>query len=104
MALSLPYQQTADRQFNQYQQALKAALAPFTSTPMSSPSLLTSITLKAGSNNVIPHGLNRPLVGWQIVRIRSQATVWDSQDSNTDKAQTLILNTSANVVVDLVVF
>lgn len=103
MAITIPFQQTTDRQLNQFQQALRSALQPITSLPTSQSSILTSISLAAGATTV-NHGLNRTLSGWYPVRVRAQATIWDSQDSNSTPDQTLILNSSAAVVVDLVVF
>ena len=52
----------------------------------------------------IQHGLDRPVVGWMVVRQRSSATVWDEQDENPSPAKTLRLNASSTVVVDLWVF
>lgn len=63
---------------------------------------MSNVSLKAGSNNV-PIGLQQALVGWFIVRLRGNATVWDSNDGNTNN-QILILNSTAAVVVDICVF
>lgn len=103
MAITIPFQQTDDRQLNQFQQALRSALQPITSLPTSQSSILTSVALTAGSNT-INHGLNRTLSGWYPVRVRAQSTLWDSQDTNTNPTQTLVLNSSAAVVVDIIVF
>lgn len=103
MAITIPFQQTDDRQLNQFQQALRSALQPITSLPNSQSSILTSVSLGAGATT-INHGLNRTLSGWYPIRIRSQATIWDSQDANQNPSQTLVLNSSAAVVVDLIVF
>lgn len=102
--IKLPYQQTDNRQLNQFQQSLQKQLQPIINTPQAKTIILNSITLKSGSINNINHTLNRPLVGWYLVRLRGQAIVWDSQDSNTTPDQTLALNTSANVVADIAVF
>lgn len=103
MAIKLPYQQTDDRQFNQFQQALSSALQPITSLPTATSSLLTSISLVAGVNT-INHKLNRKLLGWYPVRVRAESTLWDEQDTNPNPTQTLILNCTNDVVIDLIVF
>lgn len=103
MAIRIPYQQTTDRQLNQFQTALAGALRPITSLPTSQSSILTQVTITSGTNT-ISHGLGRILSGWYPVRVRSQATLWDSQDGNTTPSLTLILNSTANTVIDLVVF
>lgn len=104
MSVTIPYQQTADRQLNQFQQALRSALQPITSLPTSSSTILTNIALVTGQVNTINTGLGYPLSGWYIIRQRAQAVIWDSQDSNTNPNNTLILNTSANVTVDIIIF
>jgi hypothetical protein len=109
MAIKLPILQGTDPVFNRYQTQLQGTLAPVTNNPaavaqqvMVNGSL--NVTLTAGAPNTIPVGLSAPLQGWIITRIKSQATIWDSQDTNSTPSQTLILNTSANTVVQLMVF
>jgi hypothetical protein len=65
--------------------------------------LLTSVSLVTGDNTV-SHKLGRKLVGWFIVRQRSAGTVYDKQDSNSLSESNLILNSSANMTVDIYVF
>lgn len=103
MAIKLPIQQTEDRQLNTLQQQWSAALTPFLSLPLSTPSILTNVTLSAGLNTV-SHGLGRTLIGWYPVRVRSNSALWDSQDTNSNPSKTLLLNATSAVVVDLVVF
>lgn len=104
MAITIPFQQTDDRQLNQFQQALRSALQPITSLPSSQSTILTKVTLTTGNPNTINTGLGYPLSGWYIIRQRAEASIWDTQDTNTNPSQTLLLNTSANVTVDIVVF
>ena len=85
------------------QQNLVRVLNPVFNTPTLGGNLLTSQTLKAGATT-INHGLGRNLNGWQIVRQRSQANIWDSQDANQTPNLTLALNSSASVVVDIYCF
>lgn len=65
--------------------------------------ILTQIQLQTGSNT-FPHTLGRTLTGWQIIRMRSHATVWDNQDNNTMPTVNLVLVSDAPVIVDLLVF
>lgn len=81
----------------------KSILDPALASPTSIPTILKEITLKTGSNT-INHRLDAKLQGWQIVRQRAAASIYDNQDSNQTPELTLTLISSANVVVDLVVF
>lgn len=79
------------------------ALDPIIANPMTNPSILKNVSLVAGTN-VIDHKLGRRLQGWNSVRVRSAASIFDQQDSNQTPQLTLILVSSADVVVDLMVF
>jgi hypothetical protein len=87
----------------QLQTKWAAVLEPLLSTPMLSGSILKRVSLSTGSNTV-NHGLARELQGWFIVRQRASATIYDTQDSNALNDRTLVLVSSANVVVDIFVF
>lgn len=76
---------------------------PVLALPTNKGLLLQSVSLTTG-DNVIDHKLGRKLQGWQIVRQRASAALYDKQDANQMPALTLVLNTSANVTVDLFVF
>lgn len=103
MAIDIPNTQTTDRQINLLQQNIKNALSPITSNPTTQGTLLTSQSLKTGSNTINTN-LNRTLQGWIVVRKRSSADIYDNQDNNSNSKQTLILISSADVSVDLYVF
>lgn len=94
---------TTDNDLNTVQLNLVRTLNPIFNTPTLGGNLLTNQTLAAGANT-INHGLGRNLNGWQIVRQRASASIWDSQDTNKMQNLTLILNSSAPVTVDLYVF
>lgn len=66
--------------------------------------ILTNVELVTGQVNIINHRLGRKLAGWKVVRQRSEAAIWDSQDDNTANNLTLWLRTDQNVTVDLEVF
>ena len=94
---------TNDRIIGQIQDNIANVLEPITNIPLNYGVRLTNVILTSGSNTV-NHGLNRTLLGWFVTRQRSSATIYDTQDSNTNPTKTLILVASANVTVDLFVF
>lgn len=79
-------------------------LDPLLASPIATPTILKSVSLITGQANTINHLLGKVLTGWIIIRSRAQATVWDTQDTNQLPDKTLVLRTSANVTVDLMVF
>lgn len=91
--LSLPLMQT------QWSQAID----PVISNPTNNTSILKNISLVTGAN-VVNHRLGHPLQGWQVIRQRAAASIYDTQDSNQTPQLTLNLVSSAPVVVDLEVF
>jgi hypothetical protein len=80
-----------------------AILDPVLGNPSLQCRILSNVSLVAGSNT-INHGLGKNLQGWRIVRQRSAASVYDNQDNNSKPDLTLILVSSAAVVVNLEVF
>lgn len=80
-----------------------AALNPVINNPPNKCNVLSSVTLQTG-NNVINHLLGRKLQGWKLVRQRAAASVYDNQDNNQSQDLTLVLISSAPVVVDIEVF
>jgi hypothetical protein len=99
----IPFVQTTDRNINQLQTNIISALQPLLLGGILDGTVLTNVSLVSGSN-AVPHGLNRKLQGWIIVRQRAAATVYDTQDNNPNPTSTLLLTSSAGVVVDLYVF
>ena len=87
------------RVVNQLQQQLETIFASTSTAPVP----IRGIALVAGRANMVPTGLTSRLVGWTLIRVRSEAIVWDSQDSNTNAAY-LALWCSADVTVDIEVF
>jgi len=95
----LPQKQTMD----QLQTKWSAIINPVITNPANNSSILKNITLTTGTN-VINHKLGQPLQGWNPVRIRAAATFYDLQDTNQTPDLTLVLVSSANVIIDLEVF
>jgi hypothetical protein len=80
-----------------------SALNPIIQNPANNSIILKNVVLTAGSNT-INHKLGRPLQGWKPTRLRSAATLYDTQDANQTPQLTLVLVASAPVTVDLEVF
>ena len=89
--------------FTQMQTAWSTMINPVINRPQNKSTILSMVSLVSG-DNIIPHTLNRALVGWKIVRQRSAATFFDKQDDNDRPTVNLVLNASADCVVDLEVF
>ncbi len=66
--------------------------------------VLKNVALTSGAANDVSHKLSQTLTGWLVIRNRANAVVWDNQDTNVNAKRTLILQTSADTVVDLLVF
>lgn len=66
--------------------------------------LLEDVSVPTGSDVVIPHKLNRKLVGYIVVRNSAEATIWDKQSDNTLPGKTLILKSSADTTISMWVF
>lgn len=92
------------RVINNLQDNITTVISPMAVKSHNDSTVLTSISLLVGQNNIINHTLGRQLAGWKIVRKRAQADIWDNQDSNTSPNLTLWLSTSADVTIDIEVF
>jgi hypothetical protein len=101
--MALPIYKSEDQELMLMQTAWASKLNPVVNQPQSSGVLLKQVSLAVG-DNTIDHRLGRNLQGWQIVRIRAAATIYDKQDTNQLQSLTLVLNSSAPVVVDIFVF
>jgi hypothetical protein len=65
--------------------------------------IVTDVAITSGTAKTVDHALERP-PNWIVIKKNANATVWDSQDTNANPKRTLILNSSANVTVDLWIF
>lgn len=99
--MQLPYIQSAVDALNQMQTKWRSILNPLLALPQ--PIILKNVALINGTT-VINHQLGRTLQGWNPVRVRASATIYDTQDSNQTPQVTLVLVSNAAVVVDLEVF
>lgn len=99
----LPIFKTPDRILSQLQTQWAKLINPVVNNPTSNSLILSNVLLVSG-DNVIDHKLGRELIGWEVVRIRSAASLYDTQDTNQYPELTLALHASAPVSVDLLVF
>ena len=101
--MNLPIQLSGNKDLIMMQNRWASILNPVLSNPSIDSSILKNVSLNTGANN-INHLLGRKLQGWKIVRQRAAANIYDMQDDNQMPDLTLILVSSAPVVVDLEVF
>lgn len=99
----LPIFRTDDKDLVMLQTNWTRTLNPVIANPLNQGSILKDVSLKTGSN-VINHLLGQKLQGWSLVRQRAAASIYDNQDSNQSPQLTLVLVSSADVSVDLMVF
>lgn len=66
--------------------------------------LIASYNLITGVANMVPHGLQRTLLGYIVVRQSVDCRIWDDELTNTMGETFVNLRTSANVTVSLWVF
>lgn len=95
---------TSDRIISQLQDNIGATLQPIIANTALDSQILTGIVLTAGVTNQVPHMLGRKLQGWNLVRLRGNSTVYDSQDTNTAPDKFLSLHCTNTVTVDISVF
>lgn len=100
---NLPQFQNDDKDFQLMQNSWGAILSPLLRSLPNNSSILSNVSLLAGDNTVNTL-LGRKLTGWSIIRKRAAADIYDKQDSNLTPQLTLVLNSSAPVVVDLEIF
>lgn len=101
--MSLPIAKSDDKDLMLMQTTWSAQLNQLLQNPCNIGMLLKEVSLVNGAN-VINHKLGRKLQGWAIVRKRASADIYDTQDTNNKPSLTLLLQSNANVTVDLYVF
>ena len=89
------------RVVNQLQGNIETSVSSMVVKVQNDSEILTNVRLTAGQNNIINHTLRRPLIKWSIIRIRSQARIWDDQDNNPSPELSVWLHTDTNVTVDI---
>ena len=61
------------------------------------------VSITTGTPITINHGLGKE-VNWITTSKSANSVVWDSQSTNNQSKSTLILNSSANVIIDLLIY
>jgi hypothetical protein len=74
---------------------------PLLANPSNNSRVITGIVLVANTPQVVNHKLGRKMQGWEIADINANANVWRTQPFN---AQTITLESSANVTINIRVF
>lgn len=97
-------EEDVSRALTNLQTNIEGSIVPIVAKTQNDSNIITSVQLKPGSN-VVNHGLNQNLRGWKITRMRNaHANIYDTQDSNTNPNQTLLLISDISIVVDLEVY
>jgi len=99
----VPQINVEDRLLNQIQNNIVQRVNQLIGLPILQGAFLDAVVLASG-NNTINHLLGRALLGWIITLQNAASTIYDTQSTNTDIANTLILNSSAAVTVTIYVF
>lgn len=77
-------------------------LDPLLAQPTSHATIIQNVVLS--SSSVINHTLGRNLIGYQVIRQRGAASIYDRQDTNLSPDKTLLLTSSSGVSVDILCF
>ena len=94
---------TYDDDIESVQDAIENAFRSFEDCPLLDGYMIKDVTLVAG-DNIIEHKLGRELQGYMITRNSVAVDLHDEQEGNGDKDKTLMLNSSADVIVNIWVF
>lgn len=99
----LPKFNTEDTTLSLLQTSWSEQLNPLIRNAANKSSILQQVQLSVG-DNIVNHKLGRKLQGWSLIRKRGAAEVYDKQDTNRMQDLTLVLNSTASVIVDIEVF
>lgn len=66
--------------------------------------LIQDISLTTGATNYINHTLGRSISGWTVHKKNAQADIWEDTSVSVNSSKQLVLQCSANVTCDLVVY
>jgi hypothetical protein len=71
---------------------------------LNSPTLKKAVVLTSGVDNVVDHGLSRPVTGWIIVDKNASADIYQSTTVNTMPTTSIMLKTTNTVTVSILFF
>lgn len=95
---------TNNKELDKMQSNIEQFVTPIIASQIIDGVLLKDILLNSAITNNVSHKLGRKPLGWIIIRKRADSRIWDAQDDNTSPLQTLSLNCSTTVKVDIWVF
>ena len=94
---------TSDRVMTRVQDAISAVVSQLSSGTFVEAAQLDNVKLLAGQDNPIPHTLGRRLSAWFVMSPNAAAQVYESSTTNPIRDKQVILRTTANVTISLVV-
>ena len=95
---------STNRELNKIQDNIEQFASPIINAEIIDGIIVKEVNLLSASTVEVEHKLGRKPLGWQIIRQRASALIWDDQDNNNRPDRTLALKCSANVTVDIRIF
>ena len=93
-----------DKDLSTVQRNIEEFANQFSSAPSLSGKLIKGVLLKFGEKTTLGHGLGRPPVGWDIIYKNNSADIWAEDEDQTRSSTQLVLSTSADVVVNIIIY
>lgn len=98
--------QTDSQELDRVQDYVEEALQPVLISPLADGVLVkivyTSPTSAIGTGDTyISHGLNRPVIGWFVVRTTTNAVIYESSTTSPNPNNILVLKASSAVNADI---
>lgn len=95
--------QAKDTDLNMVQFNIEQFVKPLVDNVLLNHVLIKDVMLDVG-DNVIDHKLGRQLQGYLVVKKSDNSNIYDKQTTNKTQTKTLVLNSSASVLISLIVF
>lgn len=84
---------------NRIQSVIVTALNQVLIIPFLDGQIITSVFIPAGVPTAVSHRLQRPVANWFVTKIDANTVIWESP--STDPNNTIVLNSSANVTINV---
>lgn len=100
---ALSKEQTTDRQVNQAQRNVRAAIAPAASVPDADGNLVKNVSFTSGTNVVISHGLGKAFAGYRVQNVQGgfASFMLVAQSPATLNARTITLQSNGTCTADV---
>ena len=95
---------TQDPTQQRFQDNVANSFSVLEKLPQLDSNIVTDVSLIAGGDNQVVHKLDRPIQGWQIIRIDAAAIVYESATVNVQPSAVVIFNTTVNCKVSILFF